>query len=112
MKEVQKQINVLNPLIDEIECLETKVSQFITDQVPITEINPVSGVLETIEEYTEALKEIKFSVPELPQFIVKSSVKESIENACLLFVNKPRAQPSVNKVSIKKPSLRDEFYGA
>jgi hypothetical protein len=42
----------MNPFIDEIDCLETKVSQFITDQVPITEINPISGVLETIEEYT------------------------------------------------------------
>jgi hypothetical protein len=55
--------------------LETKVSQFITDQIPITEINPISEILETIDEYTEALKEIKFSIPEFPQFIAKSSVK-------------------------------------
>lgn len=81
-------MDVLTPLIEDIESLETKISQFVTDQIPVTEINPIREVLFLVDEYSAKLKDRKFYVPELPQFICKSNVKEPIENACSLFSNK------------------------
>ena len=64
---------------------------FLADRAPITEINPISNVMQMLDEYARTFRKKKFIFSEIPQFVAKSSVKDAIDASYSIFLNKKSA---------------------
>ena len=71
--------------------MSSKIENFLLDNVHLSELDPLKELSFMLDEFTKSIKQKKFSIPQLPIFIEKNSIRDSInENCCLYATQKSK----------------------